>query len=142
MHSTCWPQTVQRVPINMVINSISLQQFYFPTTLTNVNNYNLTIRMTRTLEKCNFQLRKQKKFTILHNEDSILRQVKVAQNKIPLISPVLQRGIESYLAELSQKIRTAVAATSNGKIPLSYDYVLLAETCTSSLPDSFFSVED
>ena len=56
-----------------------------------------------------------------------MRQVKVAQNKIPLISPILQSGIESYLVELTQKIRTAVAATSNGKIPLSYDYVLLAE---------------
>ena len=88
--------------------------------------------ISRTLENSQFQLRKIKKFTILHNEDSIMRQLKVAQNKIPLLSPSLQEGMESYLNELGQKVRIAVGSTTNGKISLSYDYVILADNPVST----------
>jgi hypothetical protein len=56
--------------------------------------------MSRTLQKSALDTRKVKKFTILHNEDSILRQLKVAQNKVPLLSPILRSSIENYLLEL------------------------------------------
>lgn len=88
--------------------------------------------ISRTLENSQFQLKKIKKFTILHNEDSIMRQLKVAQNKIPLISPSLRSGMEAYLNELCQRIKVAVSSTSNGKIPLSYDYVILADNSVST----------
>ena len=55
-----------------------------------------------------------------------MRQLKVAQNKIPLLAPSLQKGMETYLNELGQRVRVAVGSTQSGKIPLSYDYVILA----------------
>ena len=61
-----------------------------------------------------------------------MRQLKVAQNKIPLLSPSLQEGMESYLNELGQKVRIAVGSTTNGKISLSYDYVILADNPVST----------
>lgn len=61
--------------------------------------------VSRTLENNKLQVRKVKKFTILHNEDSVLRQLKVAQNKLALLPVVLQSSMERYLVELRYVIK-------------------------------------
>ena len=56
--------------------------------------------ITRNLEKANMKIKKVKKYTILHSEDSMNRQINVAQNKLQLLPNHLKSGMESYLSEL------------------------------------------
>lgn len=41
-----------------------------------------------------------KNFSILHGEESILRQVRVAQSKIELMNPAIRTGMQIYLQDL------------------------------------------
>ena len=43
-----------------------------------------------------------------------------------------KKGMETYLNELGQRVRVAVGSTQSGKIPLSYDYVILADNPIST----------
>lgn len=87
-----------------------------------------------------------KSFTILHSEESILRQLRVAQSKLDLMPHLsLRQGMEIYLRDLGfvhdnliindddmfdrDRVKAAVASTENGRIPLSFDYVIVAEPC-------------
>jgi hypothetical protein len=79
----------------------------------------------RSLVASGLQVTQTKQFTILHSEDSTLRQIRVSQSKLPLIPAPLQSGMEIYLKDLTERCKTAVAE-SNGKIPLSFDYVVEA----------------
>lgn len=57
--------------------------------------------MIRHLEIANFKIIKSKSFTILHSEESILRQLRVAQSKLDLMpDPSLRQGMEIYLRHL------------------------------------------
>jgi len=88
--------------------------------------------MTRHLENANMTVVQSKKFTIMHSEESVLRQLRVARSKLTLItSPSLRQGMEVYLDELGEKVQTAHRSTSNGRIPLSFDYVIVAESADS-----------
>ena len=84
--------------------------------------------MTRHLKKSNFKVLKTKNFTILHSEESALRQLKVAQSKLSLMQHIpLRTGMENYLQDLDQRIKTSIRSTDKKKIPLSFDYVICAE---------------
>jgi hypothetical protein len=83
--------------------------------------------MRRHLETSKFSIVGSKNFTILHSQESIVRQVKVAQSKLPLIVNVdVKKGMEKYLVDLEARARSAVRE-AGGKIPLSFDYVIAAE---------------
>jgi hypothetical protein len=57
--------------------------------------------MQRHLDRFNMKIIKSKNFTILHSEDSIRRQLRVAQSKLNYMpNPVLRNGVESYLNDL------------------------------------------
>lgn len=84
--------------------------------------------MTRHLEISNFEVVNTKNFTILHSEESILRQLKVGQSKLPLFpNPKLREGLETYIGELGERVKSAARSTATGRIPLSFDYVIAAK---------------
>jgi hypothetical protein len=69
-----------------------------------------------------------KTYTILHNEDTILRQIRVAQSKLQYISDSnLRGGMEVYLYDLTNRVKATVRAAEGGRIPLSSDYVIEVE---------------
>ena len=54
--------------------------------------------MTRHLEKSNFQVLHNGSFSILHSEDSIYRQIRVAELKLDyMLDSTLREGMQSYL---------------------------------------------
>jgi hypothetical protein len=108
--------------------------------------------MTRHLEKSNFDVLHTATFSILHSEDSITRQLRVAELKLDYFSDSnLRSGMQSYLdglryvilfADISSYISTyfngclfsvririqeAVRGTETKKIPLSFDYCIAAQ---------------
>lgn len=57
--------------------------------------------MRRHLVTAQFSLLGTKNFTILHSEDSAVRQIKVGQSKLGLIKNLdMRTGMESYLSDL------------------------------------------
>lgn len=57
--------------------------------------------MKRHLNNAGLRTVQSKNFTILHSEESAVRQIKVSQSKLPLISnPSLRAGMEAYLTDL------------------------------------------
>ena len=56
--------------------------------------------MKRHLEQSNFKVLKTKNFTILHSEESVMRQIRVASSKIPLMPYAVRAGTEQYLSAL------------------------------------------
>lgn len=112
--------------------------------------------MIRHLESADFKILTSKSFAILHSEESILRQLRVARSKLDLMpNPALRQGMDAYLRELGcvfylskiislfifnslkiilikifnyrDRISAAIRSTENGRIPLSFDYVIVAE---------------
>jgi len=82
----------------------------------------------RTLVDSGFRVVQSKKFTILHSESSLLRQVAVAERKLPFMPcRQLRDGMAAHIAELKAKIADAVSQSEGRKIPLSFDYVVCAE---------------
>lgn len=80
------------------------------------------------MEREGLRVVKTKSFNILHSIDSATRQIRVAQTKLDLMpSGALKQGMKTYLEELTERVKVAVAS-SGGKIPLSYDYVIAAES--------------
>lgn len=81
--------------------------------------------MTRHLTKSRLRVLHSKSYAILHNEDTILRQVRVAQSKLQYLTDAgLRHGMEVYLYDLSNRVKAATAATDAGRIPLSNDYII------------------
>lgn len=56
--------------------------------------------MHRHLEHAHFRVVESKNFSILHGEDSIIRQVRVAQSKLDLMNPAIRAGMGAYLMDL------------------------------------------
>lgn len=84
--------------------------------------------MKRHLERSRFKVIASKNFTILHGEESILRQLRVGQSKLPLIANLAARqGMDRYLNDIAERVKVATKSTETGKIPLSFDYVICAE---------------
>jgi hypothetical protein len=84
--------------------------------------------ITRHLELSGFKVVSTKHFTILHSEDSIKRQIRVGQSKLSLIeNAALKEGLEQYLLDLSRRVSENVKASETGRLPLSFDYVIVAE---------------
>ena len=87
--------------------------------------------ITRHMEQEGLKIIKTKSFNILHTVESASRQIRVAQTKLNLMSSsALKAGMTTYLEELGQRLRVAVA-NSDGKIPLSFDYIIAAELPTA-----------
>lgn len=82
--------------------------------------------MKRHLTQSGFKVLHTKNFTILHSEESIMRQIRVASSKLPLMPPSAKYGMDAYLKDLAQRVKATIAKTENGKIPLSFDYVIEA----------------
>lgn len=102
--------------------------------------------ITRHMERDGLRVIKTKSFNILHSVESATRQIRVAQTKLDLMpSGALKQGMTTYLEELTERVKVAVAS-AGGKIPLSYDYVISAESVdfeernsTSVLASSIFA---
>ena len=82
--------------------------------------------ITRHLQQEGIRIVKSKSFTILHSEESALRQLRVAQSKLDLMHAGAREGMSRYLFELAERVRDTLRA-AGGKIPLSFDYVIAAE---------------
>lgn len=94
--------------------------------------------MKRHLEKSRLRITKIKNFTILHSVESSIRQIKVAQSKLPLIkNTALRSGLEVYLDDLTNRVKTAINAAPAKNIPLSFDYVIACEI--DDVPTTVFS---
>lgn len=84
--------------------------------------------MTRHLEKSNFDVLNTATYSILHSEDSITRQLRVAELKLDyFLDSSLRNGMQSYLDGLRLRIQEAVRGTETKKIPLSFDYCIAAQ---------------
>jgi len=82
----------------------------------------------RHLEAIGLRVFKSKIFTILHSEDSTLRQLRVARSKLDLMPNIaLRTAMDSYLSDIEERMSEAISSTPKGSIPLSHDYVLAAE---------------
>jgi hypothetical protein len=93
--------------------------------------------MNRHLKKSGFTVLHSKSYAILHNEDTILRQVRVAQSKLQYFADAnLRHGMEVYLYDLSNRVKAAVKATDTGRIPLSNDYIIEAAHAQENAPDA------
>lgn len=80
--------------------------------------------MVRHLEKSGFKVLHTKKCTILHSEESIMRQVRVASSKLELMPPEMSGGMTAYLADLARRVKEVCAQAENQRIPLSHDYII------------------
>jgi hypothetical protein len=86
----------------------------------------------RHLEGEGLRVFKSKIFTILHSEDSLLRQLRVARSKLELMPQAsLRMAMDSYLTDIEERVTEAISQQAKGNIPLSHDYVIAAE-----LPES------
>ena len=56
--------------------------------------------MERHLRRAGLDIVDSQKFTILHNESSLIRQLKVGQSKLPLMNSLLRPGFEGYFNDL------------------------------------------
>lgn len=84
------------------------------------------------MEREGLRIIQTKSFNILHSVDSATRQIRVAQTKIDLMpSGALKQGMMTYLDELTERVKVAMTSFG-GKIPLSYDYIIAAESQTES----------
>ena len=54
----------------------------------------------RHLEQAQMRVVQSKNFSILHSEESIMRQVRVAQSKLELMNPSARAGMQAYLNDL------------------------------------------
>lgn len=86
-----------------------------------------------------------KSYTIIHSENSTVRQINVARSKLNNMSPILKASMMAYLDDLEYvfpylfhilflffsfffRTRTKEALASNGgKIRLSFDYIIGVE---------------
>ena len=83
--------------------------------------------MKRHIESSGMKVLTTKSFTILHSQDSAIRQIRVAQSKLLLMKDnALRRGMEIYLQDLEIRAKEEIAK-NNGRIPLSFDYIIEAQ---------------
>lgn len=93
--------------------------------------------VTRHMERSGFRIVRSKSFTILHSLDSMTRQLRVAQSKLPYMrDPGLRQGMQGYLQDLGERIQSAVVTVEGGRIPLSFDYIVAAELDAGGGEDS------
>jgi hypothetical protein len=94
--------------------------------------------MKRHLEKAQFRVVKSKNFTILHSDESVTRQIRVASSKLPLMPLSVRAGMEQYLNELQARVSAALQTANANRIPLSFDYVIHAEYVPGSSSHAAF----
>ena len=83
--------------------------------------------ITRHLEKSGMRVIHTKSYSILHSEESLLRQIKVAEQKLPLMSEELRNSMKREIDVVKQRARNMCREASNNRIPLSFDYCIGAE---------------
>jgi hypothetical protein len=83
--------------------------------------------MLRHISNVGLETTAHKKYTIMHSEVSVTRQIKVAQSKLNLMTnAALRHGMEKYLFELEARVRDTMRL-NGGKVALSFDYVIMAQ---------------
>eukprot|EP01033_Poteriospumella_lacustris_P000166 gene166-110_t len=83
--------------------------------------------MKRHVEGAGMVVTNSSNFTIMHTEDSALRQIRVAKSKLDLMRDEhLRRGMETYLLDLERRLKVVVKE-AGGRIPMSFDYVMSVE---------------
>lgn len=88
--------------------------------------------MKRHIEQAGMRVVDIKNYTILHSEDSAIRQIRVGRSKLQLMADVnLRNGMDKYLVDLEKRLKETMRSNS-GRIPLSYDYVIAAEKSGST----------
>lgn len=106
-----------------ILSFLTLESFIIPLS----NREFPSSWMKRHIEAAGMRVVSVNNFTILHSEDSALRQVRVAKSKLEYMTDVnLRKGMESYLLDLEERARVAIRS-NNGRIPLSFDYIIAAE---------------
>jgi len=86
--------------------------------------------MKRHIEAAGMRVVGISNFTILHSEESALRQIRVAKSKLDyMVDANLRNGMERYLLDLEERTRVAIRK-NDGRIPLSFDYIIAAENAT------------
>lgn len=92
------------------------------------------------MEAAQFHVIDTKKFTILHSEESALRQVRVARSKLDFMKNThLRAGMEKYLSDLEYRTREIIKA-QGGRIPLSFDYVMNIQHAEEYVPTEGVSI--
>jgi len=94
--------------------------------------------MQRHIEGTGLHFLEMKSFTILHSEESALRQLRVGRSKLDFIlDKNLRDGMDKYLIDLEIRIKNTFRSTSGARIPLSFDYVIGTEnTVTEEVDDA------
>lgn len=83
--------------------------------------------MIRHIDQSGMTVVGSKKFTIMHSETSVIRQLKVAQSKLSLLqNNPLRNGMDKYLLDLEARVKE-VMKINGSKIALSFDYVMAVE---------------
>jgi hypothetical protein len=86
----------------------------------------------RHLESEGLRVFKSKIFTILHSEESTMRQLRVARSKLELMPQASMRmAMDSYLTDIEERLSEIMTNQSKNNIPLSHDYVIAAELPSS-----------
>lgn len=81
----------------------------------------------RHMEAQGLKVFKSKIFTILHSEDSTLRQLRVARSKLDLMNNIaLRTAMDSYLTDIEERVCALMTIQPKNNIPLSHDYVIAA----------------
>lgn len=83
--------------------------------------------ITRHLQKSSLRVVHTKSYSILHSEESLLRQINVAEQKLPLMSEELRNSMRREIDVVKQRVRNMCREASNNRIPLSFDYCIVAE---------------
>jgi len=82
----------------------------------------------RHLEKEGMRVFKNKVFTILHSEESVVRQLRVARSKLELMPQASMRmAMDTYLTDIEERVAEIMSQQPKRTVPLSHDYVLAAE---------------
>lgn len=83
--------------------------------------------MNRHIEQVGLKVINSKNYTILHSEDSAIRQIRVGRSKLELMRhPALRTGMDQYLTDLENRTREEIR-NNGGRIALSFDYVIGCE---------------
>ena len=106
--------------------------------------------MERHLHRAGLTVVECRKFTILHSQSSLMRQLRVGQSKLPLMNAHLRPGFEEYFKDLEcvdlisisclpyarSRIKTTMESTDSHRIPLSFDYVIVAKAAQEPSPST------
>lgn len=82
----------------------------------------------KTLRRSGFTICDSKSFPILHSAHTVEKQLNVARSKLPyFVDDCLRLAMADAIDELSSRVKSACSASPQGRLQLSFDYVIAAE---------------